>query len=449
MKVPYSWLREYCDPDLTRRGAGRAARPADDRGRADLAGGPALGPTASWSAGSLRWHRTPTRIGSASARSRPVRGSARSSAAPPTSPRGRPCPWPCLARSCPDGQELGRAELRGVTSDGMILSEAELQIGDDAAGIAVLEQPLAAGTPLAEVLPIAEPVLELEVASNRVDCLGVYGVAREVHAFSEAPLAARPWERRRRGHGERRGLRLRVGLGRGPRAVSAVHGPRVHGGDDRPVAVVAEGATRGRRSAADQQRRRHHQLRDAAHGAALACVRPRPGARRRLDRAHGGRRGADDDPGRRRAQVRCRLGPGLRSRRAVGSRRDHGRRGVGGLRFDHPRAARGRDLERGQHPAHLAQARTALRGLEPVREAASPRAGDQRPAGRVEADRRAVRSEARPGDDRRRRGDARGAPRSAARPAGRGAARHADRTGALRRVPVQAGLRGRARRRRR
>jgi phenylalanyl-tRNA synthetase beta chain len=98
----------------------------------------------------------------------------------------------------PGGRELGRAELRGITSDGMILSEAELEISDDEAGaegIAVLDPPLPPGTPLAEALPLAEPVLELEVASNRVDCLGVYGVAREVHAFSEAPLAAPPWER--------------------------------------------------------------------------------------------------------------------------------------------------------------------------------------------------------------------------------------------------------------
>ncbi len=43
------------------------------------------------------------------------------------------------------------------------------------------------------MLPIAEPVLELEVTPNRVDCFGVYGVAREVHAISAAPLAHEPW----------------------------------------------------------------------------------------------------------------------------------------------------------------------------------------------------------------------------------------------------------------
>jgi phenylalanyl-tRNA synthetase beta chain len=38
-----------------------------------------------------------------------------------------------------------------------------------------------------------EPVLELEVTPNRVDCFGVYGVAREVHAISAAPLGPEPW----------------------------------------------------------------------------------------------------------------------------------------------------------------------------------------------------------------------------------------------------------------
>jgi phenylalanyl-tRNA synthetase beta chain len=77
----------------------------------------------------------------------------------------------------------------------MILSEAELEIGDDSSGIVVLDQGPKPGAPLADVLPIAEPVLELEVHSNRVDCFGVYGVAREVHAITAAPLAGPPWEK--------------------------------------------------------------------------------------------------------------------------------------------------------------------------------------------------------------------------------------------------------------
>ncbi|HWT24252.1 MAG TPA: phenylalanine--tRNA ligase subunit beta, partial [Solirubrobacteraceae bacterium] len=93
----------------------------------------------------------------------------------------------------PDGTKLKRAKLRGVASDGMILAEDELAIGTDHEGIMVLPGQLAPGTPLADVLPIATDVLELEITPNRPDCLGVYGVAREVHAATEAPLAAPPW----------------------------------------------------------------------------------------------------------------------------------------------------------------------------------------------------------------------------------------------------------------
>jgi phenylalanyl-tRNA synthetase beta chain len=86
-------------------------------------------------------------------------------------------------------EPLRAARLRGEESNGMILSETELRLGDDAAGIIVLEEGIAAGTPLADVLPLSETVLEIEVTSNRPDCLAVYGVAREAHAVTGAPLA--------------------------------------------------------------------------------------------------------------------------------------------------------------------------------------------------------------------------------------------------------------------
>jgi len=75
----------------------------------------------------------------------------------------------------------------------MILSATELELGEEADGILVLDDGPAPGTALAAVLPVAEPVLELEVTPNRPDCLGVYGVAREVHAVTAAPLGPEPW----------------------------------------------------------------------------------------------------------------------------------------------------------------------------------------------------------------------------------------------------------------
>jgi phenylalanyl-tRNA synthetase beta chain len=94
----------------------------------------------------------------------------------------------------PDGTTLRKVELRGVESNGMILAEDELAIGTEHAGILVLEpDQLVPGTPLDQVLPIATDVLELEITSNRPDCLGVYGVAREAHAATGAPLSRPPW----------------------------------------------------------------------------------------------------------------------------------------------------------------------------------------------------------------------------------------------------------------
>ena len=93
----------------------------------------------------------------------------------------------------PGGMRLKKAKLRGQESNGMILAEDEVEIGTDHDGIMVLDEALAAGTPLADVLPIATDVLELEITPNRPDCLSVYGVAREVHAATDTPLAPAPW----------------------------------------------------------------------------------------------------------------------------------------------------------------------------------------------------------------------------------------------------------------
>ncbi|MFL5819494.1 MAG: phenylalanine--tRNA ligase subunit beta [Solirubrobacteraceae bacterium] len=111
----------------------------------------------------------------------------------------------------PDGSRLGAAELRGVVSEGMLLAEDELGIGTEHAGILVLDEDrLAPGTPLLEVLPIADDVLELEITPNRPDCLGVYGVAREVHAATAAPLAPPPWADDPGGTGPVKGAEVEV-----------------------------------------------------------------------------------------------------------------------------------------------------------------------------------------------------------------------------------------------
>ncbi|MCC6223613.1 MAG: phenylalanine--tRNA ligase subunit beta [Thermoleophilia bacterium] len=92
----------------------------------------------------------------------------------------------------PDGRTLERAKLRGAVSEGMILSERELELGTDHAGILVLDEPHEPGTPLADVLPLRDEVLELELTGNRPDLTSIYGMAREVAALVGGELAPPP-----------------------------------------------------------------------------------------------------------------------------------------------------------------------------------------------------------------------------------------------------------------
>jgi len=74
----------------------------------------------------------------------------------------------------------------------MILAEDEVGLGEDHAGIMVLADDAPAGAALVDHLPIVDEALELETSPNRPDTLGVYGVAREVHAVTVAPLGEDP-----------------------------------------------------------------------------------------------------------------------------------------------------------------------------------------------------------------------------------------------------------------
>ena len=91
----------------------------------------------------------------------------------------------------PGGLQLEQRRVRGELSDGMILAEDEVELGTDHSGIMVLPE-TEPGTPLAVVLPLVEDVLLVESTGNRPDLLSVYGVAREVAALYDVPLAPVP-----------------------------------------------------------------------------------------------------------------------------------------------------------------------------------------------------------------------------------------------------------------
>ena len=101
---------------------------------------------------------------------------------------GQRVPVALAGARLPDGREMRTTAFAGVESAGMLCSEAELELGDDASRVLVLPDDAEPGTPLVDIAGIADTVLELEVTSNRGDCLSVLGIAREVAAASGVPL---------------------------------------------------------------------------------------------------------------------------------------------------------------------------------------------------------------------------------------------------------------------
>jgi len=194
VRVPYSWLREYCDPGVEPAElAERLAMTGTEVERVGVVGPPMADGFVVGKVLSAEPHPNADRLRVCAVDTGD--GERTIVCGAPNVAAGQTVPVALPGATLPGGHKIGKAKLRGVESAGMICASSELELGEGPPGILVLEDDgLVPGTPLAEVLPIAEPVLELELTPNRVDCFGIYGVAREVHAISAASLATAPWE---------------------------------------------------------------------------------------------------------------------------------------------------------------------------------------------------------------------------------------------------------------
>jgi phenylalanyl-tRNA synthetase beta chain len=80
-----------------------------------------------------------------------------------------------------NGMVLRKSAIRGVESNGMMCSTRELELGEDHDGIIELPADAPVGTSFADYHG-ADPVIEVAVTPNRPDCMGVYGIARDLAA---------------------------------------------------------------------------------------------------------------------------------------------------------------------------------------------------------------------------------------------------------------------------
>lgn len=84
----------------------------------------------------------------------------------------------------PNGLKIEKRALRGVESEGMICSKAELELEDNSQGIWILPDKCKAGNELTDEIQTDDAVVDIKITPNRGDCLSIMGIARELAALT-------------------------------------------------------------------------------------------------------------------------------------------------------------------------------------------------------------------------------------------------------------------------
>ena len=190
MKIPYRWIREFVDLQITPE----QARERLENAGVEVASLSSISPDIKGivvgeieaierELGESHGHRLVLcRVSTGSQRFSVVCG------APNAAPGVRAAFAPPGA-VLPGHRAIGAAKIRGVASEGMLCSERELGLGDEhEAGVLALDASAPLGADLVSSLGLDDVVLEVEITPNRPDCLSVVGIARELSALTGTPL---------------------------------------------------------------------------------------------------------------------------------------------------------------------------------------------------------------------------------------------------------------------
>ena len=97
-------------------------------------------------------------------------------------------PFARVGAVLPGGFKIKSSKLRGVKSDGMLCSAAELKLSEEADGLHELPADAPLGMALVDYLALDDHVIDIDLTPNRGDCLSIRGVAREVSARNNVPM---------------------------------------------------------------------------------------------------------------------------------------------------------------------------------------------------------------------------------------------------------------------
>ncbi|QVL17269.1 phenylalanine--tRNA ligase subunit beta [Pseudomonas qingdaonensis] len=101
---------------------------------------------------------------------------------------GLKIPFAMIGAELPGDFKIKKAKLRGVESNGMLCSAAELQISEENDGLLELAADAPVGQDIRGYLDLDDASIEVDLTPNRGDCLSLAGLAREVGALYGAPV---------------------------------------------------------------------------------------------------------------------------------------------------------------------------------------------------------------------------------------------------------------------
>ncbi|MEE1866882.1 phenylalanine--tRNA ligase subunit beta [Pseudomonas auratipiscis] len=101
---------------------------------------------------------------------------------------GLKVPFAMIGAELPGDFKIKKAKLRGVESNGMLCSAAELQISEENDGLLELAADAPVGEDIRVYLDLDDASIEIGLTPNRGDCLSVAGLARDVGALYDVPV---------------------------------------------------------------------------------------------------------------------------------------------------------------------------------------------------------------------------------------------------------------------
>ena len=193
MQFPESWLRQFCNPDLSTEALADALTMAGLEVEDVHAAAPAFSGVVVGLVRSVQPHPNADKLRVCQvdvgqpALLQIVCGA-------PNVEAGMRAPCALVDAELPPPQEgqgmlrIGAATMRGVDSQGMLCSARELGLSSDHGGLLVLPESLQPGADLRAALALDEAILTIKLTPNLGHCLSVLGVARELSAVTGAPL---------------------------------------------------------------------------------------------------------------------------------------------------------------------------------------------------------------------------------------------------------------------